>query len=134
MFIHLDFLIKIKQIENLPENSILVTADVVGLYSSISHELGLKALEEALEKRESKQVSTDDLIKLTKFVLQNNYFKFNGEVKQQTSGTAIGTNLATPYACIFIDQVESEFLKTQQHQPLVLFRYIDDIFFIWTLG
>ena len=134
MFIHLDFLIKIKQIENLPENSILVTADVVGLYSSISHELGLKALEEALEKRESKQVSTDDLIKLTKFVLQNNYFKFNGEVKQQTSGTAIGTNPATPYACIFIDQVESEFLKTQQHQPLVWFRYIDDIFFIWTLG
>ena len=134
MFIHLDFLIKIKQIENLPENSILVTADVVGLYSSISHELGLKALEEALEKRESKQVSTDDLIKLTKFVLQNNYFKFNGEVKQQTSGTAIGTNLATLYACIFIDQVESEFLKTQQHQPLVWFRYIDDIFFIWTLG
>ena len=134
MFIHLDFLIKIKQIENLPENSILVTADVVGLYSSISHELGLKALEEALEKRESKQISTDDLIKLTKFVLQNNYFKFNGEVKQQTSGTAIGTNLATLYACIFIDQVESEFLKTQQHQPLVWFRYIDDIFFIWTLG
>ena len=134
MFIHLDFLIKIKQIENLPENSILVTADVVGLYSSISHELGLKALEEALEKRESKQISTDDLTKLTKFVLQNNYFKFNGEVKQQTSGTAIGTNLATLYACIFIDQVESEFLKTQQHQPLVWFRYIDDIFFIWTLG
>ena len=122
MFIHLDFLIKIKQIENLPENSILVTADVVGLYSSISHELGLKALEEALEKRESKQISTDDLIKLTKFVLQNNYFKFNGEVKQQTS------------ACIFIDQVKSEFLKTQQHQPLVWFRYIDNIFFIWTLG
>ena len=47
-----DFLRKIKQIGNLPENSILVTVDVVGLYPSILHELGLKALEEALEKRE----------------------------------------------------------------------------------
>ena len=36
-----DFLRKIKQIVNLPENSILVTADVVGLYPSIPHELGL---------------------------------------------------------------------------------------------
>ena len=45
-----DFLKKIKQIRNLPEDSILVTADVVGLYPSIPLELGLKALEEALEK------------------------------------------------------------------------------------
>ena len=77
-----DFLRKIKQIGNLPENSILVTVDVVGLYPSIPHELGLKVLEEALEKRKSKQISTDDLIKLAKFVLQYNYFEFNGEVKQ----------------------------------------------------
>ena len=54
-----DFLRKIKQIGNLPENSILITADVVGLYPSIPHELGLKALGKALEK-----ISTDDLIKL----------------------------------------------------------------------
>ena len=45
-----DFLRKIKQIENLSENSILVTTNIVGLYPSIPHELGLKALEEALEK------------------------------------------------------------------------------------
>ena len=31
-----------------------------------------------------------------------------------------------------MDQVECEFLKTKQHQPLVWFRYIDDIFVIWT--
>ena len=78
-----DFLRKIKQIKNVLGNSILVTADVVVLYPSIPHQLGLKTLEEALEKGQSKQISTDDLIKLAKFVLQNNYFEFNGEVKQQ---------------------------------------------------
>ena len=71
---------------------------------------------------------------MAKFVLQNNYFEFNGEAKQQISGTAIGTTFAPPYVCIFMDQVESEFLKTQTHQPLVWFRYVDDIFFIWTNG
>ena len=88
----------------------------------------MKALEEVREKREPKQISTDDLIKLAKFVLQNTYFEFNGKVKQQVSGTAIETKFAPPYACIFLDQVESEFLKTQQDQPLVWVRYIDDIF------
>ena len=63
----------------------------------------------SLEKRKSKQIPTDNLIKLAKFVLQNNYFKSNGEEKQQILGTAVGTKFAPPYVCIFIDQVESEF-------------------------
>ena len=109
-----------------------VTADVVGLYPSIAHELGLKALEETLEKRDFIQISTSDLVKMAKFVLENYYFEFNGDTKQEISGTAIGTKFAPPYACIFMDQVESEFLKTQTHQPLVWFRYTDDIFFVWT--
>ena len=129
-----DFIEKIRRISNIPDDAILVTADVVGSYPSIPHELGLKALEEALEKRDSIQISTSDLVKMAKFVLQNNYFEFNGETKQQISGTAIGTKFAPPYACIFMDQVESEFLKTQTYQQLVWFRYIDDIFFIWTHG
>ena len=83
------------------------------LYPSIPHELGLKALEAALEKRESIQISTSELVKMAKFVLQNNYFEFNGETKKQISGTAIGTKFAPPYACLFMDQVETEFLKTQ---------------------
>ena len=33
-----------------------------------------------------------------------------------------------------MDQVESKFLQTQKFQTLVWFRYIEDIFFIWTHG
>ena len=105
----------------------------MGLYPSIP-QLGLKALEEALEKRDSIQFSTSDLVKMAKCILRNNNFEFNGETKQQISGTTIGTTFAPPYAWIFMNQVESEFLKTQTHQPLVWFRYINDTFFIWTHG
>ena len=89
-----DFIEKIQRISNIPNDVILVTADVVGLYLSIPHEIGLKALEEALEKRDSIQISTSNLVKMAKFVLPNNYFEFNGETKQQISGTAIGTKFA----------------------------------------
>ena len=111
-----DFLRKIKQIKKLPENSILVTADAVGLYPSILHELGFKVLEQILEKRESKSQ------------ICAYYFEFNGDVKQQIAGIAIQNKFATPYAYTFMDQVESEILKSKHHQLLVWFTYIDDNF------
>ena len=71
---------------------------------------------------------------MARFVLQNNYFEFNGIVKQQISGTAIGTKFAPTYACMFMDKLETDFLNTQGYLPLVWYRYIDDIFFIWIHG
>ena len=41
---------KIKTIGSVPENAILVTADILGLYRNIPHQSGLKALKELLEK------------------------------------------------------------------------------------
>ena len=57
--------------------------------------------------------------------------KFDSKVKQQISGTAIGTKFAPPYTCVFIDKVEIDFLETQTVTPLVWLRYIGNIFFIW---
>ena len=71
---------------------------------------------------------------MAKFVLKNNYFEFNGKVIQQILGTAIETKFAPPYACIYMDKVETSFLETKKMKPLVWFRYIDDVFFIWTHG
>ena len=65
---------------------------------------------------------------MAEFFLKNHYFEFNGQVKQQT----IVTRFEPTYACIFTDDVESKFLETQSLQPLIWFRYIDDVFFIWT--
>ena len=56
------------------ENVILVTADVVGLYPSIPHKARLKALKNALEKREQNNIPTKKLISVAKFVLKNNFF------------------------------------------------------------
>ena len=72
--------------------------------------------------------------KMAKFILKIIYFKFNGKVKQQILGTTIGTKIAPPYACIFMDELETSFLETQEMKPLVWFRYIDDVFSIWTHG
>ena len=61
---------------------------------------------------------------MAEFVLKNNYFEFNGQVKHQIPGFALNT-----YRCIFIGKIETEFLQIQEFQSLVWFRYIDNIFF-----
>ena len=88
------FLKKIMDLDGLPEDAILCTVDVVGLYPSIPHEEGLEALQEALEHRENNTISTDTLLELARFVLKNDCFNFNGNFYQQLRGTAIGTKCA----------------------------------------
>ena len=59
---------------------------------------------------------------MAEFVLKNDFFEFNNQIKQQISGTAIGTKCAQMYACIFMDKL------------FWWIRYIDDIFLIWKHG
>ena len=90
----------------------LVTADVVGLCPSIPHSADLNSFKKNLENRVNKQIPTSDLVKMSKFVLSNNYFEFSEKVFQQISGTAIGTKFVPPYTCIYMEEVETEFLQT----------------------
>ena len=106
----------------------------MGLHPNIPHEAGSKALREVLDKREQHSIPTSELIWMPDFVLKNSYLEFNGQIKQQISGTAIGTKFAPPYACLFMDKTETAFLETQELQSLAWFRCIDDIFLIWTHG
>ena len=105
-----DSIKKIKHLKSIPDNALLVNADAVRLSPSIPTEAGLKALKEVLDRREEKKISTKVLVKIAEFVLKNNYFQFNGQVKHQISGTAIGIKFAPTYACIFMDEIETKFL------------------------
>lgn len=67
---------------------------------------------------------------MIELVLTNKYFEFNGKVKQQMSGNAIGTKFAPTFTLIFMDRLEGEFLKLQEFNLLVWHNYIDDLFFI----
>ena len=75
-------------------------------------------LKDILERRKDKKVLINDLVKMAAFVLKNNYFRFDGEVKDQTSGTT-GPKFAPTYASIFMDEIETNFLDTQEYKHLV---------------
>ena len=69
---------------------------------------------------------------MAEFVLKNNCFEFNSNVKHQISATAIVTKFAQSCTCIYMDYIENQFLKNEQVQHWIWFMYMDDIFFIWT--
>ena len=69
---------------------------------------------------------------MAQFALKNNFLEFNGQIKQQISGTTLGIKCAP--ACDCICMMEVEFLEKQEYKSFTWFRYFNDIFFYWTHG
>ena len=118
----------------LPPETLLVSMDVISLYTNIPHEDGIKACEEVWEARAVKDPPTQILINLLTLVLKCNNFEFNGKHYLQIQGTAMGTKMAPSYANIFIGRLERRLLQSVILKPFSWLRFIDDIDMKWTHG
>ena len=129
-----DFPTRITEIKDLLEDSLLVSFDVVGLCPHIPHEEGIEIMEELLNQREIKDISTKSLCDLATTILKNNFFEISEKVYYRLLGTAIGTKFAPTYANLFIAGLEKKIFENTNFKPLLWLRYLDDIFCIWTEG
>ena len=75
----------------MPEDAILCTIDVEGPYPNIPHEGGLVVMWKVLDAQEGKTISTDSLVELAEFILENNIFENNTPLYKQLKVIAIGT-------------------------------------------
>ena len=80
-----DFLNKLRSLPKLPDNIILCTVDIVGLYPNIPHKEGLSALRKQLDK-------------------------FGKKTLKQKRGTATGTKFAPPCSNLLMTELEEEIL------------------------
>ena len=121
---------------HLSQISFIITWDVIGLYPSIVILEGLRASIWMLRKHRKGKVnpSNQSVINLLRLVLQCNNFQFAGKHYKQLKGTAMGTKVAPTFANIFMGKFEEDFVYTHPLYSKVLawFRFIDDIFFIFT--
>ena len=67
-------------------------------------------------------------------MLKSNIFEFDQKTFKQVRGTAIGTKFAPPYPILFMADLEEKILNVSEEKPMLWWRYIDDIFFIWERG
>ncbi len=132
-----DFLRKLKQIDILPEGTLLVTLDVESLYTNIPNDFGLRAARITLQKERNTpgiKPSNESLLKLLRLVLTSNNFKFNGSNFLQVGGCTMGSKVSVGYANNSLGYFETLHVYTYPDQPLIYLRFIDDIFIIWTKG
>ena len=87
-----------------------------------------------LDRRALSTTSSEDICQLIKFILENNVFSFDDEYFLQVCGTAMGTRMVPCYANIFMAELEENFLSGYPYKLLAYYRYIDDIFIIWSHG
>ena len=124
-------------------NCSLYSCDIVSLYSNITHDLGLTALEYWIGKCRNntpKRYSKQFILESAAFILINNNFKFNDTMFAQLIGTAMGTTFA-PYACLAIGFLEETklypSLQTNLTSDLAVIitngflRFMDDGFIPW---
>ena len=82
-----DFLKKIANLPPFPDDLILCTIDVVGLYPNIPHEEEvLIAIRKALDTRKDKTILADSLIELPECNLENNVVEHDKSVFKQLRG------------------------------------------------
>ena len=104
-----------------------VTADVVWLYPKIPHGVCSEAIRKSLNEMETPRVPSEELIKKAHFLLKTFFFNSTGRWKNRNRGPPLVLNYLPPYARIFMDVVETEFL-TSQYLHFLWLHYIDNIF------
>jgi hypothetical protein len=102
----------IRDAQNIPMKNeyAFLQADVEALYPSIHIEDGLASLNQTLLKTNMEATARILIVRLTKWVLTNNYMEFNNYTYLQINGTAIGTPLAVTDASLFMADIETRAL------------------------
>ena len=117
----------------VPDDAILVTIDVTNLYPSIPQSECLNIIHTEIHTRSYLCIYDPNLItRLLHININHNYFAFGEHFFQQIKGTAMGAAFSPTIANIFLSSIIHSFLQTQPIKPLLLARYIDDIFIVWT--
>ncbi|CAJ0965360.1 unnamed protein product [Ranitomeya imitator] len=123
----------IKGLGRVPVDTILVTLDVKDLYTSIPHLDGINAVHHSLTTAGLTTSQINLCVELLTIVLYNNFFLFQDTFYLQKRGTAMGSNVAPPYANTYMTEFETSVIyKHPLFQNVSLWkRFIDDIFCIW---
>lgn len=89
--------------------NLMVTIDVVSLYTSIQHSVGLKACSYFLKQRNITELNHSAMIlTMIEMCLMNNIFFFNHELYHQQCGCAMGISFSPNYANLTMGWWEKE--------------------------
>ena len=116
----------------LEPDEIIVSHDVVGLFTNVSIDLALKITEDKLREDMSFNDRTnlliEDVMELLSLVLRTTYFSYDGKIYQQKFGVAMGGPISPIIANIVMDFMFRKFMETvpAEIKPRLLKKFVDD--------
>ena len=115
----------------LTSETLFCTIDVADLYTMIPQIERALSLKKMIYFLSLKQVSTlkiETIIRLSRLVMQSNYFSFHDKYYHQVRGGAMGSPLTLTIANCYMFFFERQIVKQIQNSGGLYLRYIDDIF------
>jgi hypothetical protein len=125
-----DFLDKIRNFA-VNNDYLLVTGDITSLYTNMNINRTLQCVEKLFARNPEAKRPDKYLLKLLELSLKNNDFTFNDKFYLQIMGTAMGKRFAPALANIYLLEFDEAAMNGFDLKPLLFFRYLDDIFFLW---
>ena len=127
------FVEQVKHI-TLTAGECLSSYDVSALFSSVPVDPALNIIKDLLEKdhtlKERTVLTVSDIILLLEFCLKNTYFSFQDQFYQHVEGTAMGSQVSSIVANLYMEYLEQKALSTAPHSPRFWYRLVDDTFVI----
>lgn len=113
--------------KKVPKNHILVSFDVVSLYTNIPIELAIKIITAKwnLIKNYTSLPKTE-FIEATRVCLASTFFTFEEQIYSQIYGVAMGSPLSSTIANLVMEYVKTEVLTTLDFKPYFFKRFVDD--------
>ena len=114
--------------ETLDAHKMLVSFDVVSLFTKIAVDLAIKVAKERLRNDASlgqrTSLPVEDIIELLSFCLNTTYFVFEGTYYQQVFGTAMGSPVSAVIANLVMEDVEQRALASTPVSPSFWKRFV----------
>jgi hypothetical protein len=116
---------------HMQQDTLLCPIDVSDLYTIIPQVEGVLSLKKMLDHLKLKQIDrlrTEVIIRLARFVMQNNYFSYEDQYYHQIRGGAMGSPLTLTIANCYMFFYERDIVRQIHNSYGLYVRYIDDIF------
>lgn len=111
----------------LPDGYRLLSLDVVSLFSNITVQLAIRAIEKRWRDiSEHCSIPRDKFLEIVRFLFDSTYFSFGGLFYKQILGTPMGASMSPIIAQIVMDDLLDESIPRLPFQLPFLKKYVDD--------
>jgi hypothetical protein len=113
----------------IPPNHLIISLDVVSLFTCIPNDLVIHVVEENwTEISIHSPLPKDEFVKGLKYVMNNCVFAFRSRIFKEVSGFPMGSPVSPVLANVVMEYIEEKVLQGLDFRPVSYKRYVDDIF------